>query len=130
MTPKTRQSEKRTNKARQRLARETGISGGAPVSISDTHRAEMRPCFKAAKPVYHACREEDRERIQLARAFRYEILQKQIDGKYKTLSKSQFVLVPCSACSALLFGSWVAWLPRPVGSEELPPCHSLRTSVN
>jgi hypothetical protein len=43
-TRRTRQSEKRTNKARQRLARETGISGGVPVSISDAHRAEMRPC--------------------------------------------------------------------------------------
>jgi hypothetical protein len=55
-----------TNEARQRLARETGISGGAPVSISDAHRAEMCSPVEAAKPVCHAYREGDRERDSVA----------------------------------------------------------------
>jgi hypothetical protein len=54
--------EKKTSKARQRLARETRISGGPPRQYCRRPSREKCGFVKAAKPVYHACRaRSDRE---------------------------------------------------------------------
>jgi hypothetical protein len=61
-------------------------------SISDAYlRTKDAASFiKAAKPVYHACREGDREHISLLYFASNEILQKKIDGLYRK---------PCPRCS-------------------------------
>jgi hypothetical protein len=64
-----------------------------PPSVFPTPIAPKCSPIKAAKPtVYHACREGDRERVQLAFTFYNAILQKKTDGSYTKVVHDQYPL--------------------------------------
>jgi hypothetical protein len=103
--------EKRTNKARHIVARETGINGGVSGSISDAHRAENAALLRLQSLcVYQPClpREIEHESVgdRETREYTNEIPQKQIDGLHTKVIHDQFL---CSGCSALLCCG--LWLP-------------------
>jgi hypothetical protein len=94
--------------ARQRSARETRISGGAPVSIADAHRAQNAASLRR-QSLCTMTAEIDRERIQLARAFRYEF-----SPSKSTVSFKNTGIKPEQIFSIHLFGYPGTFPPAPL----------------
>jgi hypothetical protein len=107
--------EKGTNKARQRLARETGIRGGIHGRIADIHHAKMQPydIYISLVRLQSLCTTpaaRDREHISLPRVFILcEILDLRIDSlyRYRQLYSRSGATNLCSKCT-LCCGSHTA----------------------